>query len=129
MTRYVQGLNDQREQFNSNMQAQINQSNAVWRREINTANTAGQNEVNRQNALNVLNISQAGLNALWQRYRDEASWAFTATESAKQRDHQIALTAMEVSAQSDLYEAKNEDNMYAALGGGVMAGIFNILKG
>ncbi len=127
MSRYVAGLNDQREQFNKNMSMQINQANAVWRRQINTSNTAGQNEVNRQNALNVLNVSQAGLNALWQRYRDEASWAFTATESAKQRDHQIAVTAMEVSAQSDLYGQKNEDDMYAALGGGIMAGIFATL--
>jgi hypothetical protein len=123
----VQGLNDQREQFNANMQTQIDQSNAVWRRNLNTANTATQNEANRINALNLLNTSQSALNALWQRYRDEASWAFTATESAKQRDHQIALTAMEVSAQADLYEQKNEDDMYSALGGGVMAGIFSLL--
>jgi hypothetical protein len=127
MKRYVQGLNDQREQFNANMQTQIDQSNAVWRRNLNTANTATQNEANRINALNLLNTSQSALNALWQRYRDEASWAFTATESAKQRDHQIALTAMEVSAQADLYEQKNEDDMYSALGGGVMAGIFSLL--
>jgi hypothetical protein len=123
----VQGLNDQREQFNANMQTQIDQSNAVWRRNLNTANTATQNEANRINALNLLNTSQSALNALWQRYRDEASWAFTATESAKQRDHQIALTAMEVSAQADLYQQKNEDDMYSALGGGVMAGIFSLL--
>ena len=127
MSRYVAGLNDQREQFNKNMSMQINQSNAVWRRNINTANTAGQNEVNRQNALNVLNVSQAGLNALWQRYRDESSWAFTSAESVKQRDHQIAVTAMEVSAQADLYAQKNEDDNYAALGGGIMAGIFSTL--
>ena len=127
MKRYVTGLNDQREQFNRNMETQINQSNAVWRRNINTANTAAQNEANRINALNLLNTSQSALNALWQRYRDEAAWAFTATESAKQRDHQIALTAMEVSAQTDLYEQKNEDDMYSALGGGIMAGIFSLL--
>ena len=127
MARYVEGLNDQREQFNLNMETQINQSNAVWRRNINTSNTAAQDEANRINALNLLNTTQSALNALWQRYRDEAAWAFTATESAKQRDHQIALTAMEVSAQTDLYEQKNEDDMYSALGGGIMAGIFSLL--
>ena len=127
MSRYVAGLNDQRDQFNKNMSMQINQANAVWRRQINTSNTAGQNEINRQNALNVLNVSQAGLNALWQRYRDESSWAFTSAESTKQRDHQIAVTAMEVSAQADLYSQKNEDDNYAALGGGIMAGIFSTL--
>ena len=127
MTRYVSGLNDQRDQFNKNMSMQINQANAVWRRQINTSNTAGQNEINRQNALNVLNVSQAGLNALWQRYRDESSWAFTSAESTKQRNHQIAVTAMEVSAQADLYSQKNEDDNYAALGGGIMAGIFSTL--
>jgi len=125
--RYVQGLNDQREQFNLNMQTQIDQSNAVWRRNINTANTAAQNEANRQNALNTLNVSQSALNALWQRYRDEASWLFTSSESAKQREHQLALTAMEVSAQTDMYEMKSENDMYGALGGATLAGIFGLL--
>jgi hypothetical protein len=125
--RYVQGLNDQREQFNLNMQTQIDQSNAVWRRNINTANTAAQNETNRQNALNTLNVSQSALNALWQRYRDEASWLFTSSESAKQREHQLALTAMEVSAQTDMYEMKSENDMYGALGGATLAGIFGLL--
>jgi|5_EtaG_2_1085323.scaffolds.fasta_scaffold12088_3 hypothetical protein len=125
--RYVQGLNDQREQFNLNMQTQIDQSNAVWRRNINTANTAAQNETNRQNALNTLNVSQSALNALWQRYRDEASWLFTSSESAKQREHQLALTAMEVSAQTDMYDMKSENDMYGALGGATLAGIFGLL--
>jgi hypothetical protein len=125
--RYVQGLNDQREQFNLNMQTQIDQSNAVWRRNVNTANTAAQNEANRQNALNTLNVSQSALNALWQRYRDEASWLFTSSESAKQREHQLALTAMEVSAQTDMYEMKSENDMYGALGGATLAGIFGLL--
>jgi len=125
--RYVQGLNDQREQFNLNMQTQIDQSNAVWRRNINTTNTAAQNEVNRQNALNTLNVSQSALNALWQRYRDEASWLFTSSESAKQREHQAGLTAMEVSAQTNMYEMKSENDMYGALGGATLAGIFGLL--
>ncbi len=125
--RYVQGLNDQREQFNLNMQTQIDQSNAVWRRNLNTANTAAQNEVNRQNALNTLNVSQSALNALWQRYRDEAAWLFTSSESAKQREHQVGLTAMEVSAQTDMYEMKSENDMYGALGGATIAGIFGLL--
>jgi len=108
------------------MQSQINQSNAVWRREINTANTAAQNETNRQNTLNILNASQSSLNALWQRYRDEASWAFTSSESALQRNHQIGLTAMEVSAQTNIYEQKSEDDMYGALGATTLAGIFGL---
>ena len=126
--RYVEGLNDQREQFNLNMQTQIDQSNAVWRRTINTANTTAQNEANRQNALNLLNVSQSALNALWQRYRDEAAWLFTSSESAKQREHQVGLTAMEVSAQTDMYEMKSENDMYGALGGATLAGIFGLLS-
>ena len=125
-SRYVQGLNDQREQFNLNMQSQINQSNAVWRREINTSNTATQNETNRQNTLNTLNTSQSALNALWQRYRDESAWAFTSSESAIQRNHQIGLTAMEVSAQTSMYEQKSENDMYGALGATTLAGIFGL---
>ena len=38
--RYNTSIVDNREKFNSTMQAQINQSNAAWRRQINTVNTA-----------------------------------------------------------------------------------------
>ena len=128
-SRYVAGLNDQREQFNLNMQTQIDQSNAVWRRNVNTANTAAQNEANRQNAVNLLNVSQSALNALWQRYRDEAAWLFTSSESAKQREHQLALTSMEISQQVGMYDKKSENDMYGALGAATIAGIFGLLGG
>ena len=128
-SRYVAGLNDQREQFNLNMQTQIDQSNAVWRRNVNTANTAAQNEANRQNAINLLNVSQSALNALWQRYRDEAAWLFTSSESAKQREHQLALTSMEISQQVGMYDKKSENDMYGALGAATIAGIFGLLGG
>ena len=86
---------DGREKFNANMKFAIDQSNVQWRRQINTANTAVQNETNRINVQNAYNASQAALNFLWQKMRDNAQFNFTASESFLQRAHEVGLLAME----------------------------------
>ena len=95
---------DQREKFNANMKFAIDQSNAQWRRQVNTANTAVQNETNRINVQNRYNASQTAMNQLWQMYRDNATFNFTAAESEKQRAHETMLKSLEVSATEKLYD-------------------------
>tara|TARA_R100000781_G_scaffold107180_1_gene71358 strand:- start:1429 stop:2886 length:1458 start_codon:yes stop_codon:yes gene_type:complete len=99
-------MSDERDKFNSNMQIQIDQSNAVWRRQINTANTAEQNRANQINAASVLGITTASQNALWQQYRDEASFAFTASENSLQRNQQLALTALQNQFSEEMFQAQ-----------------------
>lgn len=101
VAQYNASLADARERFNTQMSTQIAQSNAVWRREINTAETANQNAANQQNAQNLLGITQASLDALWQRYRDEAGWALKIAESQEQRFHEIGLLGMEIDSNTD----------------------------
>jgi hypothetical protein len=96
-------MQDQREKFNANMKFAIDQSNAQWRRQVNTANTALINETNRINVQNKYNATQTAMNQLWQMYRDNATFNFTASESAKQRSHETMLKSLEVSATEKLY--------------------------
>ena len=101
---------DLRQKFNANMRNVIDQSNAKWRREVNTANTATQNEVNRINTQLTYNMSATALNDLWQQYRDNATFNFTASESELQRLHEQVLQALDAAANADAYDkaAKSE---------------------
>ena len=126
-TRYFAKINDARERFNISNENLIQQSNAVWRRNINTANTAGQNEANRTNALNLLGVTQASMDKLWQRYRDEATWMVEISENAAQRAHNAAILAQTQDFNAEQYEVERENQFFSALGSTVINGVFGIL--
>ena len=104
MLKYQEKLNDSIDKFNANMQLQIDQSNAVWRRNINTANTAAENSANMTNAAALLGITLTAQNNLWQQYRDEANYSFTASENAAQRALQLALTSISNQFASKMFD-------------------------
>jgi len=109
-------LDNQRQQFNVNNQREIDQSNVVWRRGINTANTAAVNAANQTNAQNLLNLSNWAMSAAWQQWRDEASWVNTASENEQNRNHNMAMAALERSAALDLQDQASKDAMYQMIG-------------
>ena len=109
-------LENQRQQFNVQNQREIDQSNVVWRRSINTANTAATNAANQVNAQNLLNLSNFGLSALWQQWRDEASWVNTSSENSENRNHNLAMAALERSTAVDLQNKASKDAMYQMIG-------------
>lgn len=121
-------LEDARSRFNTTMQVQIDQSNAQWRRDIATADTAADNEAQRQNALNVLEVSQSALSALWQRYRDESAWLMQSTENAEQRAHQLALAEFQKNANVDMFGLESEYATAASVGNAAMAGILGYIS-
>ena len=108
-------MQDQREKFNANMKFAIDQSNVQWRRQINTANTATLNEANRINVQTAFNETQTALNQLWQQYRDNATFNFTASESEMQRRHESALKALEVSATEEIYSDQQKSDIAKSL--------------
>ena len=114
--KYNAKISDARDRFNSNMRMQIDQSNALWRRQLNTANTAEQNNSNRINAAAILGITSASQNNLWQEYRDEASFAFTAAENDIQRNQQLALTAISNQFAEQMFEAQVDADTQKSLG-------------
>ena len=115
-SQYNASLKDARDKFNANMQFAVDQSNVAWRRQLNTADTALQNETNRLNVQNSFNASQNALNNLWQKYRDNASWNFTKSESMLQRQHEVGIMAMEFANKTELYNEQQKDNLASGVG-------------
>ena len=109
-------LEDQRQRFNVENQRLIGQSNVTWRRSINTANTAAINAANQTDAQNLLNISNFALSALWQQWRDEASWINTASENTKERAHNIAIAAIERETQLEYMSEQSKYGLSQMLG-------------
>jgi len=116
MNQFNASMQDARDKFNSNMQYAIDQSNVNWRRQVNTADTAIQNETNRINVQNLFNMNQSALNALWQKYRDNAAWNFQKSESALQRQHEIGIMAMEFANAKETYTREQKDSIGIGVG-------------
>ena len=109
-------LRDQRDRFNVENQRLIDQSNVTWRRSVNTANTSAINAANQTDAQNLLNISNFALSALWQQWRDEASWINTASENSKERAHNIAMAALEREAELELLDEASKGELNSLIG-------------
>ena len=116
INQYNATLANQREQFNVTNQKEIDQSNVVWRRATNTANTAAVNAANQTNAQNLLNISNWALSSAWQQWRDEASWVNTSSQNAANRNHNLAMAALERSTVLDLQDKASKDSLYELIG-------------
>jgi hypothetical protein len=109
-------LSDQRQRFNVENQRIIDQSNTVWRRQLNTSNTQAVNAANETNAQNLLNLSNFALSSLWQQWRDEASWVNQASENEANRNHNLAVAALERTTAFDLQNSAQTSALYAMLG-------------
>ena len=109
-------MTDQREKFNVQNQQVIDQSNANWRRQLNTSNTAAANAANQTNAQNLLNLSNFAMSSMWQEWRDEASWANTAAENERNRQHNIAQAAINRANTFDTNDAKAKSDFFNYLG-------------
>jgi len=109
-------LKSQRERFNVENQRVVDQSNVEWRRSINTANTAAVNAANQTNAQAALDMSNYAMNALWQQWRDEASWANSTAENDRNRSHNLAVAAMERSTTFDIMDTNSKNKLMEFLG-------------
>ena len=120
LTIFQEQLNNQRDQFNAQNQLIIAQANAQWRQQLATINNAALNEANRQNALQANNLTQRGLDELWQKERDLMAYAFASAESAAGRRQELIIADMSA-------EVSGDNAFGAALGGfasAVVGGIF-----
>ena len=116
ISQYNKTLEDARARFNVENQRVIDQSNAVWRRSINTANTTAANAANETNAMNLLSLSNFAMNSLWQQWRDEASWVQTTSQNQANRDHNLAIAALERTTSFDLQNEAQKAALYGLLG-------------
>ena len=118
---FQEQINNQRDQFNAQNQLVIAQANAQWRQQLATINNAALNEANRQNALQANNLTQKGLDELWQKERDLMAYAFASAESAAGRRQELIIADMKADVSGD-------NAFGTALGGfasAVVGGIFN----
>tara|TARA_R100001443_G_scaffold36376_1_gene50210 strand:+ start:187 stop:2697 length:2511 start_codon:yes stop_codon:yes gene_type:complete len=118
---FQEQINNQRDQFNAQNQLVIAQANAQWRQNLATINNAALNEANRQNALQANNLTQKGLDELWQKERDLMAYAFASAESAAGRRQELIVADMKADVSGD-------NAFGTALGGfasAVVGGIFN----
>ena len=116
ISQFNKTLEDARARFNVENQRVIDQSNAVWRRSINTANTTAVNASNETNAMNLLNLSNFAMSGLWQQWRDEASWVQTSAQNTNNRDHNMAVAALERTTAFDLQNSAQKAALYGLLG-------------
>ena len=116
ISQFNKTLEDARSRFNVENQRVIDQSNAIWRRSINTANTTAANASNETNAMNLLNLSNFAMSGLWQQWRDEASWVQTSSQNVNNRDHNMAIAALERTTAFDLQNSAQKAALYGLLG-------------
>jgi len=116
ISQFNKTLEDARARFNVENQRVIDQSNAVWRRSINTANSTAVNASNETNAMNLLNLSNFAMSGLWQQWRDEASWVQTSSQNTDNRDHNMAIAALERTTAFDLQNSAQKAALYALMG-------------
>ena len=98
LSQFKAQMQNQRDQFNANNRLVIDQANAQWRQQITTLNNATINEANRINASNLLAVNLAEFNNISQSRRDAMNYAYTSSESAKDRAMQIVLAQISADA-------------------------------
>jgi len=66
--------------------------------------------------MNLLNLSNFALSSLWQQWRDEASWVNSSSENEYNRNHNLAVAALERTTAFDLQNEAQKAALYAMLG-------------
>ena len=85
INQYNADLDFKTDSWNAQNAQAVEQSNIAWRRSANTATTAAQNAANQAASNFAFNMSTAEQNYLWQKLRDEATFAQATLESDKER--------------------------------------------
>lgn len=114
-------ISAQLEQFNAQNALVISQANAQWRQQTATATTAAQNMSNLEYTKTINSLTGAQLDQIWQRERDLLDFAFTSTESAKDRASAILLAKL--GADSSIQAMKLQDKMNTKTAWGNLAGV------
>jgi len=117
LAKSIDQMNFNREQFNQQLYAQIQQSNVEWRRQIATIDNSGENAINQANAMNAFNLSTQAMADLWQQVRDEAYWTWTSGENIADRMGKLALAALTNESAITAQTLENEGDMWQSIGG------------
>jgi hypothetical protein len=105
-------MENQRQQFYANMQYNIDVANAKWRQTVETENNRLTFEAASTDVKNMLNISQEGMNQIWDRLDSIFDNIWKSAENELSREAQII--AAEMAAQSK--GSSGKDGMWSAIG-------------
>lgn len=122
-SKFNEQLQSQRAQFNAQNSLIVAQANAKWRQDIATMDTAAQNEANMLNAKNATGMTTLAMDEVWQKERDLMAYAFTASESAKDRDLEVFLGEKKIQ-QYEKDRKASEDAAKGSLITQVLMGMF-----
>jgi hypothetical protein len=129
--RFNAELDNARQVFNAQNSLIIAQANAKWRQDVDTINTATQNAANMETAKAANGITDAALNALWQRERDLIAFAFQASESKAERDLNLFLAnkqqkflKSQANAERDAENKRGIGQIVGTIGGKLLENIF-----
>ena len=81
-----------------------------------------ENDANRQNALQANNLTQKGLDEIWQKERDLMAYAFATAESAAERRNKLLMNELDAEGASD----SAFSSALGTLGGAIINGIFGL---
>jgi len=99
-----------RDNWNAQNRAAVEQSNVIWRRNANTINTAAANTIAMQNAQNAFGLGSSELSFIWQEARDKANYSFQAIEREKDRKVSLLLKAITAEGEATVQAAASKQS-------------------
>lgn len=97
-TEFRSTLENQRQQFYSNMQYAVDESNAQWRQTVATTNTQMAYDAAATDIKNYLDLSQEGLNRLWDRTDSTLDYLFKGALTEEEFEVRLLLGEMQAAA-------------------------------
>jgi len=91
-------LENERQQFYSKMQFAVDESNAKWRQSVATTNTQMAYDAAAIDTKNYLDLSQEGLNRLWDRTDSILDYVFKGAVSEEEFELRLLLGEMQAAA-------------------------------
>ena len=97
-TEFRMALENERQQFYSKMQFAVDESNAKWRQSVATTNTQMAYDAAAIDTKNYLDLSQEGLNRLWDRTDSTLDYLFKGAVSEEEFELRLLLGEMQAAA-------------------------------
>jgi hypothetical protein len=97
-TEFRMALENERQQFYSKMQYAVDESNARWRQTVATTNTQMAFDAAAVDTKNILDLSQEGLNRIWDRTDSTLDYLFKGAVSEEEFELRLLLGEMQAQA-------------------------------
>ena len=97
-TEFRMALENERQQFYSKMQYAVDESNARWRQTVATTNTQMTYDAAAIDTKNLLDISQEGLNRIWDRTDSTLDYLFKGAVTQEEFEMRLLIAEMQAAA-------------------------------